>query len=93
MGCEVIPEDISNHGQADLTIGINNVRIIMEIKVLPSSASLTELPADGVGNPALAQIRKMDYASKYRELPGQQLFELGMVFGRAERGLIGFNWL
>lgn len=80
LNAQVIPEDISNRGQADLTVILEHRIYVMEIKVTDA----TELE----GNPALDQIRKKDYARKYRGRPGMTVQELGPVFSRRTRNLI-----
>jgi hypothetical protein len=50
-------------------------------------------PADQRGaNPALAQIKARGYSAKYRGQPGKGLFEVGLVFSRAERNLVQADW-
>ena len=84
--CEVIPEDTTNHGQADLTVKLGNVICVMEIKVIEG-----ELPA-GTPNHALEQIQSRGYAEKYRGAPGVQLFELGLIFSQEKRNLVQFDY-
>ena len=84
--CEVIPEDTTNHGQADLTVKLGNVICVMEIKVIEG-----ELPA-GSPNTALEQIQSRRYAEKYRGTPGVQVFELGLVFSQEKRNLVQFDY-
>lgn len=84
--CEVVPEDTTNHGQADLTVKLGNVICVMEIKVIEG-----ELPKDGP-NHALEQIQSRGYAEKYRGAPGTQLFELGMIFSQEKRNLVQFDF-
>jgi hypothetical protein len=43
-------------------------------------------------NPALAQIRARGYSDKYRGLPHQGLFELGLVFDSTARNLVQADW-
>lgn len=80
LNAQVIPEDITNKGQADLTVILENRIVVMEIKVTDE----TEIE----GNPALEQIRKRGYAEKYRGRPGAMVHELGLVFSRKTRNLI-----
>jgi len=95
IDCMVIPEDISNQGQADLTVGLGDTIYVLEIKLVPKAPKPTRIGtpigADSA-NSALAQIIHRDYAAKYRGQPGQRVFELGLVFGRQERNLVQFNW-
>jgi len=82
----VIPEDTTNHGQADITVRLENYIYVMEIKVISS-----DLPADS-SNSALEQIQKRNYAEKYRKEPGVQVFEVGMIFSQEKRNLIRFDF-
>lgn len=82
----VIPEDISNHGQADMTLRLENIIYVMEIKVIPG-----ELP-QGSPNSALEQIRIRRYAEKYLKEPGVRVFELGLVFSQEKRNLVQFDF-
>ena len=91
LDAQVIPEDISNHGQVDLTVRIAGYTYVMEIKLRRDA--LPADPADpGGANPALAQIQARGYSDKYRGAPGKGLFEVGLVFGRAERNLFQADW-
>ena len=83
--CTVIPEDTTNHGQADLTVRLGNMVYVMEIKVIPGDLS------GSVPNPALEQVRERNYGEKYRREPGAQVFELGLVFSQAQRNLVRFD--
>jgi hypothetical protein len=90
LDCMVIPEDISNQGQVDLTVQLGNNIYVMEFKVVDkATASAVE---DHGTNAALEQVRSRGYAAKYRGLQGKRVFELGLVFGRAERTLVQFAW-
>jgi len=80
----VIPEDITNHGQADMTVILGANIYVMEIKVVDE--------AQIEANPALNQIIQRDYAEKYRGKPGTVVYELGLVFSRTKRNLIRADW-
>ncbi|QFY89659.1 ATP-binding protein [Magnetovirga frankeli] len=88
LNAQVTPEDITNQGQVDMTIELEGWIYVMEIKLLDSAAELVEGE-----NPALEQIQARGYSEKYRGKASQGLFELGLVFGRAERNLIQADWL
>ena len=91
LDAQVIPEDISNQGQVDLTVRIAGYTYVMEIKLRRDA--LPAGPADPGGvNPALAQIQARGYSAKYRGAHGKGLFEVGLVFGRAERNLVQADW-
>ncbi|WP_006788327.1 ATP-binding protein [Thiorhodospira sibirica] len=85
LDAEIIPEDICNHGQVDLTIKFAGFVYVMEIKLIHTD----QPPAD---NPALAQIQARDYSAKYRHTPNQGLFEVGLVFSSTARNLIQADW-
>jgi hypothetical protein len=86
IGCGVIPEDITNHGQADITVKLGKNIYVMEIKVIDGSA-------DSIGgNEALRQIQERGYAEKYTGQDGISVFELGMVFSQEKRNLVQFDW-
>nr|WP_276611723.1 PD-(D/E)XK nuclease domain-containing protein [Thiorhodococcus mannitoliphagus] len=99
MNAEIIPEDLTNHGQVDLTLKLAGYTYVMEIK-LERGSELQQTPPDSKGgadanerpNLALAQIRSRGYSEKYRGAPGRGLFEVGLVFGRAARNLIQADW-
>ena len=90
LDAEVIPEDIDNHGQVDLTVKLGDHIYVMEIKVLDNES------ADGIDhkkmdhNPALKQIQEKGYADKYRGIEGVTVHEVGLVFSKALRNLIAF---
>ena len=86
VNCTVIPEDITNHGQVDLTLILDDKVYVAEIKVVKSKEALAE-----GGNPALEQIRERKYAEKYTGQEGRHVYEIGMVFGREERNLVAFG--
>ncbi len=62
LGLSIVPEDITNQGQVDLTVSYENHIYVMEIKVTAA--------AETRGNPALKQIKKRGYAEKYLGRPG-----------------------
>jgi hypothetical protein len=84
--CTVIPEDITNHGQTDMTVRLANKIYVMEIKVIPGD------PHKDDPSTPLEQIKGRNYAEKYLREPGARVFELGMVFSRQKRNLVQFAW-
>ena len=84
LDARIIPEDITNQGQADLTIMLGNHIYVMEFKVVPGETVS--------GNPALEQVQQRQYASKYRGEPGKIVHEVGLVFSEAKRGLLQADW-
>jgi hypothetical protein len=102
LNAEIIPEDLTNHGQADLTVRIAGYTYVMEFKldrgaaaskvVAEDTEDAAEAESAEVANPALAQIQARGYSEKYRGAPGRGLFEVGLVFGSAARNLIQADW-
>ncbi|SLM32327.1 conserved hypothetical protein [Desulfamplus magnetovallimortis] len=85
LDAEVIPEDIDNHGQVDMTVKLGDQIYVMEIKVVDGTN------ADKLNcNPALKQIQDKGYADKYRGIDGVTVHEVGLVFSKASRNLIVF---
>lgn len=68
LNAEMVPEDISNHGQVDLTIKLEGFVYVIEIKLRRGTVAPD---ADGAAvagpNPALAQIQARGYSAKYRD--------------------------
>jgi hypothetical protein len=85
--CTVIPEDTSNHGQADLTVMLETTICVMEIKVVDGA----DVDWDAKPNLALEQLRTRNYAQKYLGDPGKRVVEVGMLFSRGERNLVQFG--
>jgi len=105
LNAEIIPEDVSNQGQVDLTIKLADYIYVIEIKLAPRQArypptapesagdeGAREPARDGAANPALAQLRARGYSDKYRGLPAKGLFEVGLVFERRARNLVQADW-
>jgi len=101
LDARVTPEDISNHGQVDLTVRLGAQIYLIEIKVLRrGSVAGGDVAGGGDAapstpsrpNPALAQIRARNYAAKYRGEPGVSVHELGLVFCPRLRSLIQADW-
>jgi hypothetical protein len=106
LNADIIPEDIGNQGQVDLTVKLEGFIYVIEIKlqrgqtparpVTPldplSDDAASPLRLQSGANPALDQIRARDYSVKYRGLPNQGLFEVGLVFERQARNLAQADW-
>lgn len=106
LNADIIPEDIGNQGQVDLTLKLEGFIYVIEIKlqrgqtparpVTPldplSDDAASPLRLQSGANPALDQIRARDYSAKYRGLPNQGLFEVGLVFERQARNLVQADW-
>ena len=84
LDARIIPEDISNYGQADITAILGVHIYVMEIKVVEGNQVQ--------GNAALDQILQRNYAEKYRGEPGKYVHEIGLIFSRSQRNLIQADW-
>ncbi|MEB3149427.1 MAG: AAA family ATPase [Sphaerospermopsis sp.] len=84
LNARIIPEDITNYGQADITAILGDHVYVMEIKVVDGESVKENL--------ALKQIRECNYAQKYRGEPGKTVHEVGLVFSRSKRNLIQADW-
>ncbi len=87
LNATIIPEDISHHGQADMTVILGDFIYVMEFKRNTSSEYQAQTP-----NPALEQIQQRQYAAKYTG-SDKQVFEVGMVFNTQVRNLVQMDWL
>ena len=79
LGLDIRVEDGSRRGRVDMAVRFNRQVYLFEFKVVDSA---------GDGS-ALAQLRKRDYAAKYRHL-GQPIHLIGVEFSRKERNLAAF---
>ena len=79
MGCEVIAEDVGNHGRIDLTIQRAGRIYVIEFKVVKRKSK---------ANSALQQILKQGYAAKY----SGSVYQIGIEFSESKRNIIGFAW-
>ena len=86
LNATIIPEDISNHGQADLTVMLGDYIYVMEIKRDDAVEYQTQQPS-----PALEQIRSRGYADKY-QASGKTVLELGLIFNSHARNLVQMDW-
>jgi hypothetical protein len=85
LNAQIIPEDITNRGQADMTILLGDHIYVMEIKVVDN------LPEGN--NQALQQIVQKNYAEKYRNREGKTVHEVGLVFNKTERNLVQADYV
>jgi len=84
LGARVIPEDITNHGQADMTVILGVHTYVLECKVIDEKAI--------DNNSALDQIISRGYAEKYRGITGTVVHEAGFIFSREARNVIKVDW-
>ncbi|NCD35455.1 MAG: hypothetical protein EOL87_18890, partial [Spartobacteria bacterium] len=85
LNAEIIPEDVTSHGQVDLTIKLESKIYVMEIKVVDT--------AEVEGNPALDQIKRRGYSEKYNGSPNRDVYQVGLIFSCSTRNLIKFDGL
>lgn len=82
LGVEIIPEDVTNEGQVDLTVKHAGTVWVFEFKVVED---------EGTGE-ALRQLQAKDYAAKYRGAAGiSRVIEVGVEFSRAKRRIVGWD--
>lgn len=84
LDAEIIPEDVSNHGQVDMTVKLSKHIYVMEIKLIDEDSIEY--------NPALEQIKNKGYAEKYQGQADITVHEVGFVFSKAERNLVKCDW-
>jgi hypothetical protein len=89
LNATIIPEDISNHGQVDMTIKLEGYIYVIEIKMEQKDSPI----ADSTENLALKQIQQRNYSEKYRNEAKKGLIEVGLVFSGQKRNLIQADWL
>ncbi|MDY0137910.1 MAG: AAA family ATPase, partial [Thiomicrospira sp.] len=89
INARIIPEDLTNHGQADMTIMLGEHIYVTEIKLDKTEHYQPQDP-----NPALAQIQQKNYAQKYlaQHQTGKQIHQLGLVFNNHVRNLVQCDW-
>ena len=79
-GLDVVAEDVSSHGQVDMTVRFNRHVYLLEFKVVESAPE----------GAAMAQLEERRYADKYRAL-GEPIFLIGVEFSREARNLVSFE--
>jgi hypothetical protein len=90
LNAHITAEDISNHGQVDLTVKLGGHLFIMEFKLDKSTDYQTQTP-----NPALQQIITKNYAQKYQawSSSGKPIHQIGLIFNQNARNLVQMDWL
>ncbi len=79
-GLDLVTEDSSNQGRADLTARLAGQVFVFEIKVVEQEAT----------GRALEQIRERDYAAKHRGA-GEPVRLIGIEFSRKTRNIVAFE--
>jgi hypothetical protein len=86
INAKITAEDISNKGQADMTIELGEHIYVIEFKLDKS-----ENFSPQTENTALTQIKARDYAQKYRAT-AKSVHQVGMVFNQTARNLVQMDW-
>ncbi|MCP5510238.1 MAG: ATP-binding protein [Leptospiraceae bacterium] len=105
LGLDVRAEDVTNHGQVDMTVFFENRVFVFEFKVI----ELTE------SGSALSQIKQKRYYEKYlgldrngdpitvagtshavsqlrNSIPEREIYLIGVEFSREDRNITNFEW-
>ncbi|HIJ60929.1 MAG TPA: ATP-binding protein [Nitrospirae bacterium] len=82
LGLNVRPEDITNHGNIDMTVVMNHAVFIFEFKVIER---------ENEASTGLQQIKDMNYAEKYKgfNLP---IYLIVIDFDKRTRNVSSFQW-
>jgi len=82
LGVTIIPEDVTNQGQCDLTVRHGATVWVFEFKVVEEEAT----------GEALRQLQARNYAAKYRGAPGvERVIEVGVEFSKQRRAIVGWE--
>ncbi len=82
LGLDVHPEEVTNHGNMDMTVLFAGRAYIFEFKVVEQKTDSSK---------ALAQIKAKGYAEKYL-VQAEAVYLIGVEFNREERNITGFEW-
>ncbi len=100
LGLDVRPEEVTNHGQVDMVVFLENKVFVFEFKVV----ELTEKGS------ALEQIKEKKYYEKYlglsvddrhpypqlvgdpQQMGSREIYLIGVEFSKEERNITNFEW-
>ena len=84
LGLDVRPEEVTNHGQVDMVVFLENKVFVFEFKVV----ELTEKGS------ALQQIKEKKYYEKYLDpsVEDREIYLIGVEFSKEERNITNFEW-
>ncbi len=82
LGLDVTPEDVTSHGQVDLTVKFDDKVFLFEFKVRESGKA---------GTDALDQIKLRHYSNKYRGRAAR-IYLIGIEFDPNERNIVRYEW-
>ena len=80
QGFDLVPEDSSSVGRADMTVRFDRNLYLFEFKTVDNEPT----------GEAMAQLKARGYADKYRS-PGQPVHLVGVEFSRQDRNLAAFE--
>ncbi len=81
LGLDVRAEDVTNHGQVDMTVFFEKKVYVLEFKVI----ELTETGS------ALSQIKKKKYYEKYISSEAKEIYLIGVEFSRDSRNIVNYE--
>ncbi len=79
-GLDLVVEDSSSAGRADMTVRFNGAVYVFELETVPKEAT----------GEAMRQLREKGYADKYRGL-GQPVHLIGVEFSKEDRNVVAFE--
>ena len=82
IGLDVRAEDVTNHGQVDMTVFFENRVYVFEFKVI----EMTEAGS------ALAQIKERRYFEKYISESDKEIYLIGVEFSRDNKNIANYEW-
>ena len=82
LGLDVRTEDVTNHGQVDMTLFFQNKVYVLEFKVI----ELTETGS------ALSQIKEKKYYEKYLSSAANEIYLIGVEFSRDNRNIVNYEY-
>ncbi len=80
QGLDLVPEESSSGGRADMVVRCNGGVYVFEFKTVNGAPQ----------GKALAQIKQRGYADKHRR-PGQEVHLVGVTFSREARNIVAFE--
>jgi hypothetical protein len=82
IGLDVRAEDVTNHGQVDMTVFFENRVYVFEFKVI----EMTEAGS------ALVQIKERRYYEKYISENDTEIYLIGVEFSRDNKNITHYEW-
>lgn len=82
LGLDVRTEDVTNHGQVDMTVFFEKKVYVLEFKVI----ELTETGS------ALTQIKEKKYYEKYLAIESKEIYLIGVEFSRDSRNIVNYEY-